>query len=100
MEPEIERIAETLASFAGGPAFVTCKQGCDLGVVRAGCCEHGESLNPLAGEDFAGVSLVVTVAGRVSAYFDALMSHGFSESSALFLTKKAQEILLTLSLGA
>jgi hypothetical protein len=99
MDPDLERMVEALSGTADGPCYVHCTQGCELGVVRAGACEHGESINPMAAEDLHAVMAVTLVAGRLSAYYDALQAHGFEQGAALYLTSAAQETMLRLALG-
>jgi hypothetical protein len=98
MSDDIHDIADTLAQVAGGPLYMRCPHGCELGIMRAGQCDHGHTLNSSASEDLQGMMTVATVAFRVSAYHDALIASGFSEAISIILSRGAQDTMLRIAL--
>jgi hypothetical protein len=98
MTDDIHDIATILSEVAGGPLYMRCPQGCELGIVRAGQCDHGHTLNTSASEDLDGMMRVATVAFRISAYYDALVAAGFESTAALLMARAAQDTMLRIAL--
>lgn len=87
---------EEILDSPAGPRIITCPDGCTIAIARASACDHGHGHGA---EDFHALTDLATLAGRISAYYDALTTAGFSPEAALGLAGQLQTTLAMVSLN-
>ena len=92
---DFRSLVEAFLDEPGSIRVLHCPEGCLLAVASVGC-EHGHAVGSQDSGDLEAISQLVTIAGRLSAYYDALVNAGFVPLIALELTSRLQTALVAM----